>query len=119
MIQVDWSDLDGNKHLFLLKAALSFDGRAITLYEEVHGKETRERPVTHAAFLNQLADLLPPDCKPIIVSDAGFRGSWFKQVSALKWHYVGRVRGQSTLSEDGENWFHWKKLAPLNNCSEM
>ncbi len=34
----------------------------------------------------------PAGCRPILVTDAGFRGPWFRDVEALGWHWVGRVR---------------------------
>jgi len=48
-----------------------------------------------------LGNKAPNDCKPIIVTDAGFRIPWFKQVLSLNWDYVGRVRNRT----------HGKKIA--------
>nr|QTX15057.1 Putative transposase [Klebsiella pneumoniae] len=41
--------------------------------------------------------MLPKDCKPVIVTDAGFKVPWLKQVRKLGWHYVARVRGNVKL----------------------
>ncbi len=92
VILVDWSDLDEYKRHYLLRASLVVSGRPITLYEEVHDISTKEKPETHQQFLFQLAAGLDKDCKPIIVSDAGFKVPWFKQVLALGWDFVGRTR---------------------------
>ena len=40
-ILVDWSVLDEYKRHFLIRALLAFDGRSVTLYEEVHAIKTR------------------------------------------------------------------------------
>tara|TARA_B110001452_G_scaffold253182_1_gene243630 strand:- start:360 stop:1139 length:780 start_codon:yes stop_codon:yes gene_type:complete len=44
------------------------------------------------AFLTKLKVLLSAECKPIIVTDAGFKTPWFRQVLSLGWDYVGRTR---------------------------
>jgi len=104
-ISIDWSDLDECKRHFLLRAALSFDGRSITLYEEVHPLSTKEKSATHKLFLQTLSLLLPVDCKPVIVTDAGFKTPWFRQIEALGWYFVGRVRKPNFYSTDkGAQW---------------
>ncbi len=104
IILIDWSDLDGSKRNFLIRAAQVLDGRSITLYEEVHTVKTKEKPVTHKAFLTKLKTLLPDNCKPIIVSDAGFKVPWFKMVLALGWDYVGRSRKPNYYQVKGADW---------------
>lgn len=104
-ISIDWSDLDKCKRHFLLRAALTFDGRSITLYQEVHPLSTKEKPAVHKQFLYTLSMLLPPNCQPVIVTDAGFKTPWFKQVEALGWYFVGRVRKPNFYSiDEGGNW---------------
>ena len=112
VIHVDWSDLNEQKTLFLLRASLSFEGRTLTLYEEVHPLETKEKATTHNQFLDMLAWLLPSSCKAIIVSDAGFKRPWFKAVRKHGWHFVGRVRGKVCLSSDGQKGPWCKALFP-------
>jgi hypothetical protein len=92
IILVDWSDLDESKRHFLIRASLAFDGRSITLYEEIHELNTKEKPATHAAFLAKLKEKLGVDVKPIIVTDAGFKTPWFREVLALQWDFLGRTR---------------------------
>lgn len=110
-ISIDWSDLDECKRHFLLRAALSFEGRAITLYQEVHPLSTKEKPSAHKLFLQRLAQLLPVDCKPVIVTDAGFKTPWFRQVEALGWYFVGRVRKPCFYTTD--NGAHWQCISQL------
>ncbi len=76
IISVDWSDLDARGQHFLIRASMAFEGRSITLYEEVHDKLTKEKPKTHRQFLSVLKALLPSKAKPIIVTDAGFKTPW-------------------------------------------
>jgi len=49
-------------------------------------------PRTHQHFLQELKSLLPATCTPIIVTDAGFRGPWFRAVEQLQWDWIGRIR---------------------------
>lgn len=108
-ILVDWSDIDPSKRLFLLRAAVSVGGRALVLYEEVH-ERYHHRDDT-SAFLNRLAECLPANCRPVIVTDAGFRSPWFKAVAALDWYYVGRVRHRDYVRfPDNDDWFPAKTL---------
>ena len=97
ILLVDWSDIDARRQFFLLRASLAVKGRSLTLYEEVHPKETKERRSTHNAFLRTLKELLPPTCTPVIVTDAGFRTPWFQQVKSLGWDFIGRVRNREMV----------------------
>ena len=92
VILVDWSDIVEQDRLMLIRAALVIDGRAIPLYESIYPLKKYNKPKTHQKFLKELSILLPIHCVPIIVTDAGFRGPWFKAVEALDWHWLGRVR---------------------------
>ena len=62
-------------------------------------------------FLRQLQTCLPVGCRPIIVSDAGFRVSWYAQVESLGWDWVGRVRGRSLCQIAGDN--RWLRVREL------
>lgn len=110
-ISIDWSDLDECKRHFLLRAALSFEGRSITLYQEVHPLSTKEKPAAHKLFLQRLSLLLPADCKPVIVTDAGFKTPWFRQIEALGWYFVGRVRKPCFYTID--NGAYWQCISQL------
>ncbi len=97
LILVDWSDLETGKRHFLLRASTPVDGQSMTLYEEIHTVHTKEKRKTHQLFLTQLKSLLPDGCCPVIVTDAGFRTPWFRQVEALGWDWVGRVRNRTFI----------------------
>jgi len=118
VILVDWSDLDPYKNHFLLRASVAVDGRSLSLYEEVHGLDAKEKPATHRAFLNQLKKILPDGCQPIVVTDAGFRTPWFKLVEELKWDWVGRLRNRHLVrANEEEAWFRAKDLYEKANAT--
>ena len=52
-ILVDWSGCCSNK-LFMLKASLVYQGRSITIYNEIHSLKTRGSHAVHKAFLRAL-----------------------------------------------------------------
>ena len=113
VIIVDWSDMDECKRHFLLRASVPLYGRSLTLYEEVHTAKTKEKPKTHRQFLQTLKSLLPPGCRPILVTDAGFRTPWFKQIEAFGWDWVGRIRNRHEVQLPGEEeWIPCKSLYP-------
>lgn len=94
---VDWSNADDKKRHFILRASLALEGRPLTLLQEVKAVEDYNCPHVHQAFLLRLKASLPADCKPTIVTDAGFKVPWLKQIRKLGWHYIARVRGNQTL----------------------
>lgn len=114
-IIVDWSDVDAAKTLYLLRAAVCVGGRALPVYEEVHQRYHHVRDTR--AFLAHLAEVLPDGCRPIVVTDAGFRRPWFEVIEARGWYYVGRVRNRdyARFPEDAE-WFPAKTLYAQANA---
>ena len=114
IIHVDWSDMDERKQHFLLRASLATQGRSLTLYEEIHPLKSKEKPKTHRLFMQQLKAMLPEDCHPIIVTDAGFRIPWFKLVESLGWDFVGRVRNKTHCKKvKDDEWLPVKSLYQL------
>lgn len=104
IVLIDWSDLDEYKRHFLLRASLAAHGRSLCIYEEIHTVKTKEKPATHKAFLNKLAQILPDKCNPIIVTDAGFKSPWFRSVQAIGWDFVGRVRLPNHYDNNDGQW---------------
>lgn len=110
IILIDWSDMDDYKQHFVLRAALAVDGRTMTLLDQVHTKKSKEKYLTHKQFLFELKTVLPDECKPILVTDAGFRITWFKLVESMGWDWVGRVRNRLYMRwVQGGPWFKAKK----------
>jgi hypothetical protein len=92
LIVVDWSDFEPGQRFAMLKAAVPLGGRAITVYERVFPFKRYNSPGAHREFLEALRTVLPHGCRPILLTDAGFRGPWFRQVEKLGWDWVGRIR---------------------------
>jgi hypothetical protein len=113
-IIVDWLKLP-NVNDYSLRASLAYRSRAITLYEEVHPKKKENNHTVHKQFLKQLKSLLPEGCKPIIITDAGFKNPWFKAVLSLNWNYIGRVRGL-THYDDGKG---YKNVSSLHSQASI
>ncbi len=103
-ILVDWSNLDDCNNAFLISATLVCDGRSVSLYSETHPLSTREQSKTHRRFLETLKELLPDNCRPIIIADAGFQVPWHELVLSLGWDYVGRVRKPNCCKLAGGEW---------------
>lgn len=93
-IFVDWSTCNTRDHQ-VIRASVLFDGRSITVYEEVYHESEYNNKPTHQAFLKNLFTVIPRNCTPIIITDAGFRTDWFKMVLKLGWDFVGRIRSRN------------------------
>ena len=76
-------------------------GRAITLYEELHPLELLVNRTVQHRFLERLQALLPSECTPIIIADAGFRVPFFRYVERLGWHGLGGIRNRDFLCWEG------------------
>lgn len=102
-IIIDWSNIPNTTH-HTLRAALVAQGRALTLYEQVHPEKKLGTKKVQNKFLQKLKTLLPDGCKPIIITDAGFHNDWFKEIVRLNWDFIGRVRGKKYLKIDKKDW---------------
>ena len=111
-ILVDWSQVPNTTHQ-LLRAAVVCEGRALSVYEEVHPESKLANRKVHRDFLGSLKTVLPDDCKPIIVTDAGYHTGWFNMIKQLQWDFVGRVRGLVHYLGEGKS--KWKSLKSIHN----
>ena len=110
-IIVDWSPIpNSNFKYHVLRAALMLDGRALTIYEEVHPEKKLGNAKIQKRFLFNLKLLLPEQCQPIVVTDAGFHNGWFLEVFKLGWDYIGRIRGIKKYQIKGKEWGSIKTL---------
>lgn len=117
LIVVDWSDLKADGSFKLLRAGLAVQGRTLTLWEEVHPQKTAGSVAVERAFLQHLAECLPPGCRPTVLTDAGFRCPWFRAVLEHGWEYVGRVRGTTLVQPQDaapENHAEWVSCTTLH-----
>ena len=113
IILVDWADtgMTSKNKLHILKAAVPVDGRAIPVYEEVYTEECYNNARIHRDFLKNLQAIIPATCKPVIVTDAGFKVPWFQDVVANGWDFLGRVRGESQYLDPETG--AWTKISRL------
>lgn len=111
LILVDWSGVTHCGAYHMIRAGIPQDGRLLTLYEEVYPEKEKDSRKANQTFLQNLAKVLPIGCRPIIVTDAGFRNPWFREVLRLGWDFVGRVRNKTQVCEKGQNrWAICKEL---------
>jgi hypothetical protein len=92
-VLVDWTQAIQTHQA--LVAATPIGGRALPLYLEVHPQELLGNADVEDRFLLALKALLPSECRPIVISDAGFKGPLFEGLRRLGWDFLGRVRGTS------------------------
>jgi hypothetical protein len=107
VLTVDWSDFEcgGKRKWALIQAAVPIGGRAVVIYSKVFPFSRYNSPGAHRDFLHALKLVLPESCCPIVVTDAGFRGPWFRAVEALGWDWVGRIRNKiKYLNESTGRW---------------
>jgi hypothetical protein len=100
-VLVDWTHCGGKQEA--LVAAVPIGGRALPIYLEVHPQKKLGNVAVETRFLSSLRAVLPAECRPIMVSDAGFKGPFFQAVLDLEWDFVGRVRGPSVAFNTDEN----------------
>jgi hypothetical protein len=117
VIVVDWTELSWDGSYQLLRAAVPADGRALSIYEEVHRRRDLNNPRVHRRFLQRLKALLGETGRPIVVTDAGFKTPWFKAVEKMGWNWVGRVRNRTVFQWSGqERWLRCKSLYEKASC---
>lgn len=111
VIVVDWSDFEPGRNWAMLKAAVPVGGRAITVYEQVFAFKRYNSPGAHREFLQALHRVVPATSRPIVVTDAGFRGPWFRQVESYGWDWVGRIRnGIKYFNQETGRWCYTDSL---------
>lgn len=109
LLLIDWTDI--GKLWAVLTVTLVSKGRGVVIYSRAYPRRRENDPRAEAECLRTL-ELLMGRAKPIIVSDAGFRGPWMTTVRGfVGWDFVGRVRGrvQIRLGEMQK----WRKVKSL------
>lgn len=111
VLLVDWSGVSDDGYYHTLRASVAMDGRALSVYEEVHSLAQLGNRQVERNFLKVLKDLLPLDCCPIVVTDAGFRVPWCKQVQAFGWDWITRIRSRTMVQQ--------QKRGPFEPCKTL
>ncbi len=111
VIAVDWSGYPSQEY-HVLRASLICDGRSIPLLSHIVPSSQQNNSEIQKDFLNELAETIKPGTKVIIITDAGFRTAWFRNIKSLGWEFVGRIRGntQLRLNNHGEEWLRTGEL---------
>ena len=104
VIVVDWSALDHRGCWQLLRAAIPIGGRTLTILESVHPTAELGSAKVERQLLSALKAMLPTDCRPIIITDAGFGTPWFRAVAHCGWDYIGRVRRRIGVETTPGSW---------------
>lgn len=100
-ILIDWTQACGT-HVALV-AAVPIGGRALPIYAEVHPLKKLGNIAVEERFLRALKAIVPPECRCLIVTDAGFKGPFFSAVLDCGWDFLGRIRGTTkAISPTGE-----------------
>jgi Transposase DDE domain len=89
-VLVDWSSVESHEH-HMLRASVVFEGRAITIYQEVYPEKLLGKYDVHKKFLERLKNIIPKHCHAHIITDAGFRTEWFELVLEQGWDFTGRI----------------------------
>jgi hypothetical protein len=84
--------------------------------DPVHTHTTQGKPKSQAGFLDPRAALLPAGCRPLFITEAGFRTPWFRQVERRGGDGIGRIR-QVTVCSSTPEWLARKSLYPKATCT--
>jgi hypothetical protein len=109
VLLVDWTQVAEGFHA--LVAAIPAGGRALAVYLEVHPECDLGNSRVQAKFLKNLRKVLPAGCRPVLITDAGFHGPFFREILALGWNFVGRLRTNARMKPAGsETWLDMRAL---------
>ena len=118
LIVIDWSDLKADRSWCLLRAAVPVGGRTLPVLDMVFPGKALGTPAAEKQFLQVLRTVVPEDKRPVLVTDAGFRTPWFRAVTALGWHWVGRLRHRTLVKpvevyDEDDAWVACRELYAL------
>jgi hypothetical protein len=100
VLLIDWTGAESG--CYVLSAKIAFAGRALSILSRAYPEHKKANPDVERQFLDELKTIIPPRCRPVLVTDAGFLFKWIDSVRAIGWDYVGRVRLKKILlSIDG------------------
>ncbi|MCE2573368.1 transposase [Motilimonas eburnea] len=96
--------------MMTLRASIADNGRSVVLYERTFEFKHYNSPRSHQRCLDELKQVMPPSCTRILITDAGYRNTWFRQVEALGWYWLGRLRGEVGVKLAKQGWLSNKSL---------
>lgn len=100
---IDWSGCcSDERHILQASIANNGLGRSQPIHSRIHGKSKGEWREAQKLFLEELSIIFSEiKANIVVITDAGFHASWFKDVRRLDWDYIGRVRGTVQLLLEG------------------
>ena len=101
VVLVDWTGVGPQR--CAITQTLAFSGRALPILSHVHPLHDLHARHAQRDFVAALAKVIPSNCTPILVTDAGFHSTWFTAVIKQGWDIVGRVRGKTGVRV-GDSW---------------
>ena len=110
IILIDWTPLGRGSLFHALVASVPSEGRALILYTEVVPLRLVANAAVERRFVSKLLDVLPARCRPIFVTDAGFRTPWFDLLRGHGVDFVGRLRHRSLVQLPSGAWMPAKTL---------
>lgn len=102
VVLIDWSGSCSKEKLHTLTASIVGHGRSIPLYHQVFCESQLGAQIAHEQFLETLRDIIPSHIKVTIITDAGFRTPWFREVISYGWDVIGRIYGGFGFQKEGE-----------------
>jgi hypothetical protein len=77
----------------------------------VHPLSQMASRAVHKRFVVRFCAMLPPGCRPIVITDAGFRSPWFQLIEQSGWHFLGRIRNRDMVRPiEAQAWTGCKQL---------
>jgi len=110
IVIIDWTPLGRGSLFHALVASVPLEGRALVIYAEVWPLSKLGNRAVEQRFVSTLVRKVLPPCKPIIVTDAGFRNPWFQALQKLGVDFVGRLRHRALVQLNGSPWIAAKSL---------
>jgi hypothetical protein len=96
-IIIDWTPAI-ERLQYILRANLIMKDSSLILYQETYPEKKVNNTRIQNRFLKRLSKIIPSHiAEVLIITDAGFRGEWFKQVEELGCYFCGRVRGKTQI----------------------
>jgi predicted small integral membrane protein len=90
VVLIDWTQIRGDH--WALVATVAFQGRSFPILARSYLKSSVGNRVVESAFVRELRSILPKVCRPVVVTDAGFRSPFFEACNRAGVDYVIRLR---------------------------
>jgi DDE family transposase len=100
VVLVDWTQL--HDELWALVAAVPFRGRSLPILACCHRKTEVGARSAHIAFLTALREVIPDGAQIVVVTDAGFRSTFFAACKRVGVDFVIRLRNDRAVARLGD-----------------